>query len=76
MRPTTRRSARRSGHDLFVDLATLSRDKGLALIASAVATPEALRTFPEIVDRLRPAGLHPVPKLVRGPFAGWQYPED
>lgn len=58
--------ARRSGHDLFVDLATLLRDKGFALIVSVVATPEALRTFPEIVDQLRPATLHPVPKLVRG----------
>lgn len=65
---------RRSGHDLFVDLATLLRDKGFTLIVSVVATPEALRAFPEIVDRLRPAGLHPVPKLVRGPFAGGRYP--
>lgn len=66
---------RRRGQEVFAELATLLKAKGFTIMASVVATPEALAAFPQIIDALRPAGLFPVPKLLRGPFEGRRYPD-
>lgn len=66
---------RRGGQQVFAELAALLKAKGFAIMVSVVATPEALAAFPQIVDALRPTGLLPVPKLMRGPFEGRYYPD-
>ncbi len=65
----------RNGQALFLRNAELLRAKGFPLIVSIVATPDALACFSEAVALLRPIGLYPVPKLLRGHFEGRLYPE-
>jgi len=67
---------RRSGLAVFLRHADLLRRRGFRLIVSLVATPEALERFPQAIDMLKPVGLVPVPKLLRGPVGDRLYPND
>jgi MoaA/NifB/PqqE/SkfB family radical SAM enzyme len=64
----------RSGNAKFLRHADLLRSKGFPIMVSLVATPTALARFPDAVALLRPVGLFPIPKLLRGPYEGRHYP--
>ncbi|MBW7969867.1 radical SAM protein [Bradyrhizobium sp. BR 10289] len=65
---------RRGETTRFIEHADLLRKHGFRIFCSVVATPLALTTFDEAVERLSRARLYPVPKLFRGNFAGKSYP--
>ena len=65
----------RSGHAAFLRHAALLRSEGFPILASLVATPEALARFEEAVSLLQPIGLYPIPKLLRGSHEGRFYPQ-
>jgi MoaA/NifB/PqqE/SkfB family radical SAM enzyme len=64
----------RSDTAIFLRHAELLRSKGFTVFASLVATPAALARFADAVALLRPIGIYPIPKLLRGPFEGRIYP--
>jgi len=66
----------RRGDAMFIDNAQRLRDAGFRLLVSVVATPDVLTRFDAIRARLGPAGISPVPKLLRGWFKGRSYPAD
>lgn len=66
---------RRAGGAVFVRHAGLLKEKGFPLLVSLVATPQALARFSESVELLRPVGLMPIPKLLRGWHNGRRYPD-
>ncbi|WP_157100518.1 radical SAM protein [Rhodoplanes sp. Z2-YC6860] len=64
----------RSGVDAFLRHAQELRVTGFRILVSVVATPSILERFEEAIRLLEPIGLFPIPKLMRGPFAGALYP--
>jgi MoaA/NifB/PqqE/SkfB family radical SAM enzyme len=64
----------RSAVTSFLRHAEALNAAGFPVFASYVATPEALDRFDEAAALLRPLGLYPVPKLLRGNHAGRFYP--
>ncbi|MBA4097641.1 MAG: radical SAM protein [Rhodospirillum sp.] len=66
---------RRNGHAVFLRHAEALLKRGFRLMVTAVATPEVLRNFDAITESLRPVGLAPLPKLLRGAYAGTRYPK-
>jgi hypothetical protein len=46
------------------------------IFVSVVATPAMLERMDELAEILRPTGLRPVPKLLRGAHAGRRFPAD
>jgi hypothetical protein len=64
----------RAGIDAFLRHAQELRAAGFRTLVSVVATPSVLERFDEAVKLLEPIGLFPIPKLMRGPFAGAVYP--
>lgn len=66
---------RRNGLRAFLDHASALREKKFPIMISVVATPDVLARFHEIAELAKPAGLAPIPKLLRGRVAGRKYPE-
>ena len=66
---------RRNGHDVFVANVRLLRDRGFPIFISVVATPEVLAEYDDLVAALAPTGLMPMPKVLRGRYAGRSFPE-
>lgn len=66
---------RRNGLGVFLRHAEALLARGFPVMATAVATPEVLRRFDEIVEQLRPIGLVPFPKMLQGRHQGGRYPE-
>ena len=66
---------RRNGKTSFLQHAMLLRDRGFRLMISVVASPEVLAQADRVIDEVRPTGLVPFPKLLRGPYAGRLYPD-
>lgn len=66
---------RRSGHSAFLKNAELLKSKGFPLLVSLVATPKALERFQEASDILAQVGIVPIPKVLRGPHDGKNFPE-
>jgi len=64
----------RLGNAKFLHHADLLRSKGFPIFVSLVATPMALARFADAVAVLRPIGLFPIPKLLRGPYEDRTYP--
>jgi MoaA/NifB/PqqE/SkfB family radical SAM enzyme len=64
----------RSDNARFLRHAELLLSNGFPVLVSLVATPSALARFGEAAALLRPIGLFPIPKLLRGPFEGRVYP--
>ncbi|HEX6119195.1 MAG TPA: radical SAM protein [Dongiaceae bacterium] len=67
--------ARRNGLAIFLRHAEALLKRGFPVMATVVATPEALRDFDAISDQLRPIGLAPMPKLMHGRHGCARYPE-
>lgn len=65
----------RSGNRRFLQHAELLRKSEFPIVVSAVATPPMLERFSDAVSLLNGTGLFPIPKLLRGTFAGRKYPE-
>ena len=65
---------KRAGTDIFVWHADRLRLAGFRVLVSVVATPEALTRFEEAIALLKPVGLFPIPKLLRGLWSGGIYP--
>jgi MoaA/NifB/PqqE/SkfB family radical SAM enzyme len=66
---------RRMGYSVFLRNLDALLSNNFTTLVSLVATPAALRRFQEAVVLLSPVGLFPIPKLLRGDFAGKRYPE-
>lgn len=66
---------RRNGDAIFLRHAEMLAARGFPVMVTVVATPEVLHGFDAIVEALRPIGLTPFPKLLRGKYAGCRYPE-
>lgn len=64
----------RSGTAKFLKHADLLRSKGFPIFVSFVASAAALERFDEAVALLDPVGLYPIPKVLRGPYQGANYP--
>jgi MoaA/NifB/PqqE/SkfB family radical SAM enzyme len=64
----------RKGLETFIRHHNHLRDRGFPIFVSIVATPEVLERMDAIAEALRPAGVRPVPKLLRGLHGGKQYP--
>lgn len=65
---------RRQGWDVLLRNLELLRQHGHPVMTSIVATPEALERFEDVAEALAPSGLRPVPKSLRGPHEGRNYP--
>ena len=65
----------RQGLDRFIEHLRHLLDRDFPVYASVVATPEVLAGIEEIIEALRPAGVLPVPKLLRAQRNGLVYPE-
>ena len=65
---------RHAGHQAFLRNAEALLARGFPVLVSLIATPEALDRFEEAVSLLAPVGLMPIPKSIRGPHDGKQYP--
>jgi len=65
---------RRNGHGIFLANADLLRSRNFPILVSLVATPTALERFQEAIALLKPIGLFPIPKLLRGVLDGKSYP--
>jgi MoaA/NifB/PqqE/SkfB family radical SAM enzyme len=65
---------RRHGLSTFLDYLAGLRQRDFPVFVSVAATPEALAAFDSYVEMLRPVGLMPVPKVLRGRHAGRVYP--
>jgi MoaA/NifB/PqqE/SkfB family radical SAM enzyme len=72
MHPEERTS--RGGQEIFIRNAELMRAAGFRIMVSLVATPRALSQFQEVAAFLKPLGLYPIPKLLRGALDGATYP--
>lgn len=64
----------RKGLETFIRHHNHLRDRGFPIFVSAVATPKVLERMDAIVEALRPAGVQPIPKLLRGMHADKCYP--
>jgi MoaA/NifB/PqqE/SkfB family radical SAM enzyme len=64
----------RKGLETFIRHHNYLQERGFPIFVSAVATPEVLERMEEIVEALRPAGVRPIPKLLRGMHDGKRYP--
>ena len=64
----------RKGLETFIRHHNYLRDRGFPIFVSAVATPAVLERMDTIVEMLRPAGVRPIPKLLRGLHEGKRYP--
>ncbi|CAN5204233.1 hypothetical protein BH09PSE3_BH09PSE3_02000 [soil metagenome] len=67
--------ARRRGWAVFRDNLEHLASHQPAVMVSVVATPSVLESFGEIVRDLEPTGFRPVPKMLRGPFEGRNFPD-
>lgn len=65
---------RHDGNQVFLRNAEILLARGFPLLVSLIATPETLGRFEEAVSLLAPTGLLPIPKSIRGPHDGKQYP--
>jgi MoaA/NifB/PqqE/SkfB family radical SAM enzyme len=65
---------RRQGLAIFLDHLRALMERGFPVIPSIVATPEVLANAETVADLLRPLGLVPVPKMLRGRFRGHKFP--
>ena len=65
---------RHVGSDIFLRHAALLLESGFRLFVSLVATPDSLARFEEAVDLFAPLGVVPIPKAIRGLYAGKHYP--
>jgi len=65
----------RKGLETFIRHLNYLQDRDFPIFVSAVATPEVLERMETIIEALRPTGIRPIPKLLRGPHAGKRYPQ-
>ncbi len=65
---------RRQGWELMLGNLELLKRHGHPVMTSVVATSEALERFEDIASELAPSGFRPVPKSLRGPYEGRNYP--
>ena len=65
----------RQGMDRFIDHLRPLLDRDFPVYASVVATPEVFAGMQEVIEALRPAGILPVPKLLRSRHNDLLYPE-
>ena len=65
---------RRNGHGVFLRHAEMLLKRGFPVMATVVATPDALQNFDAITESLRSVGLVPFPKLLQGSKLGKSYP--
>ncbi len=65
----------RKGVETFLSAADLLNRKGFPVFASLVSEPRTMERFQEAVELLRPIGLFPIPKIMRGYFEGRPYPQ-
>lgn len=66
---------RRQGAAKFLKNLEALKANGFPVFVSVVATPAALADMEGIAEILRPAGVAPIPKVLRGMFQGQRYPE-
>jgi MoaA/NifB/PqqE/SkfB family radical SAM enzyme len=65
---------RRDGLAAFIANARHLLDAGFPVLPTVVATPEVLDVLPDVIARLAGEGLWLLPKLLRGPYQGRNYP--
>jgi MoaA/NifB/PqqE/SkfB family radical SAM enzyme len=65
----------RGGCDAFIARARMLKDSGFTTFVSLVMTPAAIESFTETAKRFDAEGLPLVPKTLRGPFEGMDYPK-
>jgi MoaA/NifB/PqqE/SkfB family radical SAM enzyme len=65
--------AQRNGNAAYLRHVRLLREAGFHVMASLVATPEALSRFQDAIDLLAPIGMFPIPKLLRDHALGGKW---